>query len=73
MSFVCEFYKFYVWDPKLAGLGAWQTFIGLGTSYFTIPGGGSYAGENTNIESGQAFLIRAVGTPGTITFEENYK
>ncbi len=64
---------FYVWDPKLAGLGAWQTFIGLGTSYFAVPGGGSYAGENTNIESGQAFLVRAVGTPGTITFEENNK
>ena len=64
---------FYLWDPKLASLGAWQTFIGMGTSYFVIPGGGSYTGGNTNIESGQAFLVRAVGSPGTLTFEENNK
>jgi hypothetical protein len=80
---------FYVWDPKLTtttvmggpsqyGLGAYQTFtynISTG-EYDVTPGGGSYAGANRKIESGQAFLIRSYplgNAGGTISFGENCK
>ena len=71
---------YYIWDPKLTssgtsayGLGGYQTFIRNGSTYTVTPGGGSYANGNVNIESGQAFLVRAFGTPGTVTFAENQK
>ncbi len=71
---------FYVWDPKLTsseyssyGLGAYQTIIGPGPQYTVIPGGGSYANGNTNIESGQAFFVHAPEADGTIQFSENCK
>jgi|GEM_PF-2268423 len=71
---------FYVWDPKLTnsanspyGLGGYQTFIGPGPNYTVIPGGGSFAGGNTNIESGMAFFVRAEGTTGTLSFAETNK
>lgn len=71
---------FYVWDPKLTmgpnsayGLGGYQTIIGPGPSYTVIPGGGSFANGNTRIESGSAFLVRSVGTSGTIGFSESAK
>ena len=71
---------YYVWDPKLTaagtsvwGMGGYQTFVRNGSSYIVTPGGGSYANGNVNIESGQAFLVRAFGTPGTVSFAENQK
>ena len=71
---------FYVWDPKLTtsmysayGLGAYQTIIGPGPGYTVIPGGGSYSGSNTNIESGQAFFVHTVSNPGTVSFSETCK
>lgn len=71
---------FYLWDPKLTtgpnsayGLGGYQALVGDGTSYTAIPGGGSFAGGNTNIESGMAFFVRATGTNGTVSFSETSK
>ncbi|RYE17718.1 MAG: T9SS type A sorting domain-containing protein, partial [Sphingobacteriales bacterium] len=69
----------YVWDPKLGGgygLGAFQTIINMGDEYVVFPGGGSYGPQlsavNT-IESGQAFFVKALGTGGSIQFEEANK
>jgi hypothetical protein len=72
---------YYVWDPKLTslgvnssyGLGGYQTIVRSGSSYTVVPGGGSYTAGNINIESGQAFLVRANGIPGTVSFAENQK
>jgi hypothetical protein len=68
---------FYVWDPKLTtstysawGLGAYQTFVGPGPEYTIVPGGGSYTGDNTKIESGQAFFVHAPFDPGSVSFSE---
>lgn len=70
--------QFYVWDPRLTigtsyGLGAYQTFTWTGSDFIVTPGGGSYTNGNTNIESGQAFLVHAPATSGTITFTEAAK
>ena len=72
---------FYVWDPRLGGAygyGAYQTFVkNAGDANYTVsPGGGSYpAGGSVynTIESGQAFLVSAVGGSGDISFNENAK
>lgn len=75
---------FYMWDPKLTtttgmganssyGLGGFQTFSWNGTGFDVTPGGGSYTGGNRNIESGQAFFVRAPSVSGTVTFEESAK
>ncbi len=71
---------YYVWDPKLTsspfsawGLGAFQTIVRNGSGYRAVPGGGSYANGNINIESGQAFLVRSLGTAGTLAFAESAK
>ena len=70
---------FYVWDPKLTGvwgLGAYQTLYQSGSEYRIIPGGGSYGPLNSftdTLESGQAFFVRAVSSPGTLTFKESAK
>lgn len=73
---------YYVWDPKLTaigpnsayGLGGFQSIVKNGTGYTVIPGGGSYPTNTiTDIESGQAFLVRAFGTAGTVSFAENQK
>ncbi len=71
---------YYVWDPKLTistfsawGLGGYQCIYKNGNSYEVIPGGGSYANGNVNIQSGQAFFVKAVGTAGTVSFAENCK
>ncbi|HRO17683.1 MAG TPA: proprotein convertase P-domain-containing protein [Ferruginibacter sp.] len=70
---------FYLWDPLLTnggsayGLGGFQTFTKVGMNYVVTPGGGSYAGGNTEIESGSAFLVYAPVTAGTITFTESAK
>ncbi len=64
---------YYVWDPKLNSYGAYQTFAGPG--FVASPGGGSYAGGNKFIESGQAFFVvsNAAVAPHSITINENSK
>ncbi len=69
---------FYLWDPLIYGaygLGGWQTFTSNfpAVGYSVSPGGGSYANGNTNIQSGQAFLVSAPVTAGTISFKESAK
>lgn len=70
---------YYLWDPLLTnggsayGLGGFQTFTRVGMNYVVTPGGGSYTGGNTNIESGSAFLVYAPTTAGSITFTETAK
>lgn len=68
---------FFVWDPKLTGaygLGGWQTLKLLGDNYRAIPGEGSYGSDPVNfLESGQAFLVQATHSDGTVSFNENVK
>ena len=71
---------FYTWDPLLTsnttsayGLGGYQTFVNNGSGYTVVPGGGSYVNGNVNIESGQAFFVKAHNTSGTISFSESSK
>jgi len=71
---------FYVWDPQLggtSGLGAYQTFVKNGADDYEItPGGGSYGDSGTvsnYIQSGQAFLVQADITGGSLTFTEDAK
>jgi hypothetical protein len=71
---------FYVWDPKLGGnygLGGYQTFSkNAADDYEITPGDGSYdiSGSVSNyIQSGQAFLVQADVTDGSLTFTENIK
>ncbi len=72
---------FYLWDPKLTtigvnssyGLGGFQTFSWNGSSFDVTPGGGSYAGSNRFIESGQAFFVNAPFAAGTVAFSESAK
>jgi hypothetical protein len=70
---------FYVWDPNLggsSGYGGYQTFSNLAGSYIITPGMGSYGPSGTvvnDIESGQAFLVQADSTGGSISFKEGDK
>lgn len=66
---------FYIWDAKLiqgASLGAYQTFT-ASNGYVPTPGGGSFSGASTTIESGQAFFVHANGSAGDVTFDESAK
>lgn len=66
---------FYVWDPLMNGyygLGGFQT-ISSATGYVPSPGGTTNYPTGvpvTTIESGQAFLVYATGSAGTVSFEE---
>ncbi len=63
--------KFWIWDPKRAGTGAyylWDNGVMVPT-----PGQGSYTSISTIIESGQSFFIRTEGSAGTLTMEESDK
>ena len=70
---------FYLWDPRISGsygLGAFQTLTWTGSNYIITPGGGSYGGGGSvmnTIQSGQAFLAHATGGNGSIQFNENCK
>ena len=70
---------FYLWDPSLGGgtgYGGYQTFFKSGSNYIITPGGGSYGsvGSISNyISSGQAFLVQADSTGGSLTFKESAK
>lgn len=70
---------YYLWDPRLGGsfgFGGFQTFtkgVGADNNYYVTPGGGSYGSIgsiNNNIQSGQAFFVRATGSSGTVSFSE---
>ncbi|HML58905.1 MAG TPA: hypothetical protein PKA85_11090 [Ferruginibacter sp.] len=66
---------FYVWDPLLNGyygLGGFQT-ISSATGYVPSPGGTTNYPTGvpvTTIESGQAFLVYATASAGSVSFEE---
>ena len=74
---------FYLWDPKLTtvgvnsawGLGGIQSFAWnpFTLTFDVTPGGGSFAGTNRNIESGQAFFVNAPFAAGTVSFSEASK
>ena len=72
---------FTVWDPKLSGiygLGAFQYLAQTGVvgdnNYYATPGTGSYGKVANNfIQSGQAFLVQATVSAGTVTFDESAK
>ncbi|MFM2358256.1 MAG: hypothetical protein RLY16_249, partial [Bacteroidota bacterium] len=78
---------FYIWDPKAGSstaLGAYQTFsplngLGLGGYVPFLPGSygngtvGNPYRSNKLIESGQAFMVAASGTSGTISLVESAK
>ncbi len=66
---------FYVWDPKLSSLGAYQTVTKSGANYIISPGGGSYGSNGSvmnTIESGQAFFVHAT-TTDDFSFTETAK
>ena len=67
---------FTVWDPKLLGVnnvGGYVTFSSTNSWLPSVPGG-SYANVlNQTIESGQAFLVQATGSAGTVQFTEASK
>jgi len=70
---------FQVWDPKLNGTtgnGAYQTLTRYGANYLVTPGGGSYpasGGVWNTVESGDAFVVQATGTNGTLQVFESSK
>ncbi len=69
---------FYIWDSKRingTSLGSYQLFSSS-DGYRCNLSGGSYVLNslgNTTIESGQAFLVKATGTSGSVTFNESAK
>ncbi len=69
---------FYVWDPNINTLGAW-VYIDGDDGFVSTPevpdAIGSYTNTATNslIQSGQAILVKTIGSSGTITFKENNK
>lgn len=48
--------RFWLWDPKRSTYGAWVLFDAA-NGYTPLTSGGSYAGANTLIQTGQAFLV----------------
>jgi N-acetylneuraminic acid mutarotase len=75
---------YYVWDPKLAPTyygGGYRTLVRIGEGYVAVPSddnSSSYynaSNQNINIQSGQAFFVRADSAlgDGTLSFNENCK
>ncbi|MEO5966646.1 MAG: T9SS type A sorting domain-containing protein, partial [Ferruginibacter sp.] len=69
--------KFYVWDPLLLGeyqVGGYQV-IGSSSAWKPVPGSAYYPAGTVKktIESGQAFLVVATATNGTVAFTEAAK
>ncbi len=75
---------YYVWDPKLTPTyygGGYRTLVRVGEGYLAVPADAnpsSYynaSNQNINIQSGQAFFVRADSAlgDGTLSFNENCK
>jgi len=67
---------FYIWDPKILPLGAFQTLTLIAGDFLIIPGGGSYGASGSimnTVQSGQAFMAHATGSAGDVQFVENCK
>jgi hypothetical protein len=63
----------YVWDPKLTGfngVGAYNIY-NTGTGWSVTSG--SYSGEAPIIQSGQAFMVVATATSGSVGFGQTAK
>lgn len=67
---------FYLWDPKAGSAstpGAYQTFSFVNGYVPLLPGSYSLVNPTTTIESGQAFMVTAAGTSGSISIPESAK
>ncbi len=75
---------YYVWDPKLTPTyygGGYRTLVRVGEGYIAVPpdpNTSSYynaSNQNINIQSGQAFFVKADSAlgDGTLSFNENCK
>lgn len=67
---------FYLWDPKAgnsSSAGAYQTFSFVNGYVPLLPGSYSLVNPTTTIESGQAFMVTASGSAGTIGIPESAK
>ncbi len=69
---------FYIWDAKKQtgnSLGLYQTFSSTNSFQCLVPGGSYVLSStgNTAIQSGQAFFVKATGSTGTVTFNEDSK
>lgn len=75
---------YYVWDPNLTPTyygGGYRTLVRVGDGYIAVPSDdnpSSYhnaSNRNINIQSGQAFFVKADSAlgDGTLTFNENCK
>jgi hypothetical protein len=66
----------YVYDPRFASIGGFQTLDFDGTNYDPIPGGGSYGAPYnippSFIQSGQAFFVYSAA-PGNVIIKEEAK
>ena len=68
----------FLWDPQLGGaysLGAYVTFSHdiPNHRYVPTPASPTYPGPITDIQSGQAFLMQATASNGTVSFTESAK
>lgn len=64
--------SFWVWDPALATTGAYVSYDDVLDTYSNYTG--SYPTNTTNIQSGQAFFVKATtGNAGSFTLSENKK
>lgn len=61
--------RFFVWDPKRATVGAYVLFEGS-SGYVPLNTGGSYAGANSTVQTGQAFLVEATGSGASLSINE---
>lgn len=64
--------KFWVWDPAVGGTGGYNSYDATLNAYTNNTG--SYTDNNTVVQSGQAFFVRAApGQSGSFTITENNK
>lgn len=64
--------KFWVWDPAVGGTGGYNSYDATLNAYTNNTG--SYTDNNTVVQSGQAFFVRAnPGQSGSFTITENNK
>ena len=69
----------WIWDPNVAGdlnVGAYNLFTktGVSTGTYTNTSGSSYTSNPTpDIQSGQAFFVKAISGTPTLTISESFK